>query len=236
MGDINWVLLLDYLRVVLSWPPMALIIALVAMFKFKSAIDDLLKRIIGGKFLGQEIQVAPPQVAPQGSVTAPDNLVPTQLADAPVSDATASGVPHLSGEEPLPPELANDPRARAAISWVRANPVQTVIEYKKVSAELSSERLFMRIFGTQISLLAFLASRNGEPVSALVLSIYHGEYQRLSGNAEYPFERYMDFLVGAGALEKIEGDIPQYRVTQFGVDFLGYIKAQYPLAWTQRAF
>ena len=46
----------------------------------------------------------------------------------------------------------------------------------------------------------------------------------------------MDFLIGAGALEKIEGDIPQYRVTQFGVDFLGYIKAQYPLAWTQRAF
>tara|TARA_Y100000296_G_scaffold66186_1_gene78137 strand:- start:1352 stop:1996 length:645 start_codon:yes stop_codon:yes gene_type:complete len=214
---------------------MALVIALVAMFKFKSAIDDLLKRIIGGKFLGQEIQVAPPQVAPQGSVTAPDNLVPP-LADSTVSDVSTNGVPHLSNDDPLPPELANDPRARSAISWVRANPVQTVVEYKKVSAELSSERLFMRIFGTQISLLVFLASRNGEPVSALVLSIYHGEYQRLSGNTEYPFERYMDFLIGAGALEKIEGDIPQYRVTQFGVDFLGYIKAQYPLAWTQRAF
>ncbi|MBO9535214.1 hypothetical protein [Herbaspirillum sp.] len=236
-------MLLEYLKVVFSWPPMAVVITLFAVFKFKAAIDDLLSRIVSGKILGQEIHAAPPKDAPQGSVNAPDVLVPP-VPDfvAPVGvgvalrDEPAVNEPHPPAEEPLPPELVNDPHARAAIAYVRENPAQTVIEYKKVMTALSSERLYVRIFGTQISVLVFLSSRNGGPVSAPALSAYHEEYQRLSDNMEYSFESYMDFLVGAGAVEKVEAAVPQYRMTPFGVEFLAYIRAQYPIAWMQRAF
>ncbi|MDR6582898.1 hypothetical protein HBH1_01168 [Herbaspirillum sp. BH-1] len=235
MSAINWTLLLEYFKVMFGWPPMALLISLVAMNKFKPAIDDLLMRLTSGEFLGQKIQAAAPKDSPQGAVTAPEPIVPSVDGHLSTKDQRAALKAQVE-EESLPAELANDPLARGAIAYVQENPVQTVIEYKRVAIALAAERLYAQIYGTQIALLGFVASRNGEPISGAALVIYHSEYRRLSGNNEYSFERYIHFLVVAGAIEKLDADTDQYRLTAFGADFLAYIKSQYPLVWSQRPF
>lgn len=137
----------------------------------------------------------------------------------------------------LPPELVGDSLAPAAVAYVRSNPAQTVIEYKRVLFAYNAERLFSRIYGTQIALLVFLASRPHAPAPLALLAQFHDEHQQKAGSTEYQLRDYVNFLVGFGVVA-VSGqeNAYEYRITQHGVEFLSYIKANYPASWNQRAF
>lgn len=231
MCAVDWHLLLEYLKVLLSWPPIALVIAVIFISRFRGAIDDLLKRLVEGNILGQAFKAVPPE-RQSGSTGATED----GLAKAAEASAQAP-VPQPNQTEQLPPELAGDPIASAAVAYVRSNPAQTVLEYKRVLFAYNSEKLFARIYGTQIELLEFLAARSGEPAPLALLVRFHEEHQQKAGSTGYPLRDYVSFLVNFGVIA-VSGpeNAFEYNVTQHGVEFLSYIKTNYPHNWNKRAY
>jgi hypothetical protein len=225
--EINWQVLLEYIKVALSWPPIALVIAILFITRFRSAIDDFLKRVVEGNIFGQAFKAVPPVQQIASSSETEDRL------------AVAAGAnPQPTGaQDQLPPELAGDPMAPAAVAYVQSNPAKTVIEYKRVFFAYNAERLFTRIYGTQVALLEFLASRPEAPTPLTLLAQFHAEHQQKAGSTEYQLRDYINFLVGYSVIA-VSGpeNAYEYKITQHGVEFLSYIKANYPTNWNQRAF
>lgn len=231
MCAIDWQMMLEYIKVLFSWPPVALVIAILFIAQFRGAIDDFLKRVVEGNILGQAFKAVPPQQSGSAGATEDRLAIAAEAAPQP-TEAQAEQALHQ-----LPPELAGDPQAAAAVAYVRNNPAQTVIEYKRILFAYNAERLFIRIYGTQIALLEFLASRPDTLAPLALLSHFHEEHQQKAGSTEYQLRDYVNFLVGFGvvAVSGLENAY-EYRITQHGVEFLSYIKANYPANWNQHAF
>lgn len=232
MRAIDWQVLLEYIKVLLSWPPIALVIAILFITRFRGAIDDFLKRVVEGNIFGQMFKAVPP---PQQ--TALPGATEDRLAMAAEANPQPNGAQADEGKDQLPPELAGDPLAPAAVAYVRNNPVQTVIEYKRILFAYNAERLFTRIYGTQVALLEFLASRPEAPAPLAMLVQFHEKHQKTAGSTEYQLRDYVHFLVDFGVIAVAgQENAYQYSITQHGVEFLSYIKANYPANWDQRAF
>jgi predicted transcriptional regulator len=224
-------MLLDYLKVVLSWPPMALVIVLVFFYRFKLAIEGLLGRVTEGEIFGQKIKAAAPSQSLESSST--DEYLTNIVESHPNADTQ----PIASVSEPLPDELADDPHAQIAIEWVKNNPIQTVIEYKKLMLHLGFERAFNMMYGTQISLLEFLALRPTDSISITQLSKFHMEHLSKVMGSNYQRQNYMNFLVINDLIREAPiADQQGYSITSHGIQFLAYIKATYPLGWFQRLY
>jgi hypothetical protein len=232
MCAIDWKMLLEYLKVFLSWPPVALLIAMLFVSRFRTAIDDFLKRLVEGNIFGQKFTAVPP---PQQKDNA--NPIEDPLALAAEASAQASTTGTLQTDEQLPPELTNEPFAREAINYARQHPVETVIEYRKLLFNYGAERLFARIYGTQISLLEFLKTKSGTPSSLAELMPFHDEHQRKAEDTSYQIRDYMNFLINWGVIAASgEENAHEYRIKDYGIEFLSYIKANYPLEWNKRAY
>lgn len=232
MCEPNWQLLLEYLKVLFSWPPIALVIAIIFIMRFQVAINGFLNRLEEGRIFGQTLKAAPPRQPLEVDGVAEDRL--TQAAAANPQMGAPS---EPKADASLPPELANDPQARVAIAYAQNNPVQTVIEYKRVHFGYNAERLFNLIYGTQVALLEFLATRPDQPATLAQLAQFHREHQAKSGRTDYQIRDYVNFLVSYGVIT-VEGPPDQqlYKINQHGVEFLSYIKANYPVIWNQRAW
>lgn len=230
MCEVNWVLLLEYAKLIFAWPPIALVIALVFFKRFQLSIQGFLNRAIEANVLGQTVKAAPPEVQREVQGTTEDRL--TQAAQS-TQGAGVTTPENVS----LPPELQNDPQAQLAITYVKNNPVQTVIEYKRLFFSYNCERLFNSIYGTQISLLEFLAARPTESVTLPEVAPFHSAHQALVGRTEYQLRDYVNFLLVFGVVSADGApESLRYRITQHGVEFLSYVKANYPSAWNQRAY
>ncbi len=219
---IDWGLTLEYIKVVLSWPPMAVLIVAVVIVRFQKPLEDLINRIEEGDIFGQTIK------APR----------PVQQVDK-VQDKLAEASKGQAAEEadaPLPPELLGDPNAHAAVEWVKNNPAQTVIEYKNLMFSYGAERVFNRIYGTQVEMLEYL-SHCENPVTLMQLNPFHERHQAIAGSHEYLLKDYVDFLVNFLVVQR-EGseNIQLYKITDQGIEFLSYIKKHYPMNWNQRLY
>jgi hypothetical protein len=235
MSESGWQLGLGYLRVLLGWPPVALVISIVFFVRFHAPISGLIARFRGGNIFGQTIEIAPPSQMAEPEGAGANDLLTRAVKEA--AGTKADGMEEVQPVKNLPSELANDPQAQAAIEWVKKNPEVTVVEYKRLVNQVAFERLYGMIYGTQISLLEFLAARPKEFTPLTQLSRFHLEYLSKLGATPYSREHYMDFLVAFSVIEQTE--TPQekaYRITPHGIQFLAYIKAAYPLAWYQKYF
>lgn len=231
MCEMNWQLLLEYLKVLSNWPIVTFVIIWLLTTKFRDSINGLINRLTEGIILGQTLKAAPPRQYPEAGATE-DRL--TQAAAGNLEDEVTR---EFKDSGSLPSELANDPGAQVAVSYVKKNPEATVIEYRRVLFGYHSERLFNIIYGTQIALLEFLALRTDQMATLPLLAQFHREHQVKSGLSEYQLRDYVGFLVSYGVLI-VEGpaDSQEYKISQNGVEFLSYIKANYPIAWNQRAW
>lgn len=224
MCEIDWKILLEYLKVILSWPPIALVIAMLLIPR--GAIGDFLKRVVQGNLFGQEFKAVLPTQQTEGNVSE-DGLTLAAKNNPPAQQET----------EVLPAELANEPYAQEAVNYVRHNPVETVIEYRQLSFNYNAERLFAKIYGTQISLLEFLASKPETTSNLGALVQFHDEHQRRTESTNYQIRDYMNFLISQGVVNVSgEENAHQYCITEHGIQFLSYIKANYPLAWNTRMY
>ena len=230
MCSIDWLVLLEYFKVILGWPPIALVLAVLFVNRFRRAIDDFLARLVEGNIFGQAFKAVPP---PQqfGAIAGPED----RLAAA--AGAAAAGAAQQNLPQTLPPELVADPLAPAAINYIKENPAQTLLEYKRILFSYHSERLFTRVYGTQLALLEYLKENGGRRSSLSELTKFHDEHQQKAGSSEYQLRDYIGFLVAFGVASVSGPDnAHEYAITENGVEFLSYIKANYPTNWNQRAF
>jgi len=238
MSAIDWAMVLEYLKVVFTWPLVVLVLGLVLTARFKEPIDfgirEIARRFTSGKFAGAEVNAAPP------SQDQPNKPEKSELEKATEGDQVPENLPAAADEgvpEQLPPELQNDPSAAAAIAYVKANPAETVVEYKKAVYQWKAERLFAHAYGTQIALLEFLSGAPEIPAPQSVLRQFYDEHIRRGGRPEYDFSEYLQFLANLEAIDLSYVDNTKHAtITTFGVEFLKYIKANYPGHWNQRQF
>ena len=207
---------------------MSVVIAIILIYRFRDAIDSFLKRLVEGNFFGQQFKAVPPSQLQRDTFPANRDGLATALPDAALTAAMA---------ETIPADLAQDPNAQAAIGFVRTNPVQTVVEYMRLSFNYNSERLFNRIYGTQIALLTRLSIHPEQSVKLSQLVEFHETHQTISGRTDYQIRDYIQFLISFGVVSRAGAlDDSDFRITQQGIQFLSYIKANYPTLWNQRTF
>lgn len=227
MCELNWALLLEYLKVILGWPPIALVIAIVFLLMFRIGIRDFLNRAIEANVFGQTVKASPPVEQQQEVKGVEEN----RLAQAAEAQTTQSS------ESDALLRLNNDPQAQIAINYVKSNPGQTVVEYRRLLFGYNCERLFNSIYGTQISLLEFLASRPTEIFTLPEIALFHTNHQALVGRTEYQLRDYINFLQVFEVMAAVSTPNNQrYKITEYGLEFLSYIKSNYPSAWNQRAY
>lgn len=233
MCQINWALLLEYGKVFFAWPPMAALIALAFFKRFRVSIQGFLDRAIEANVLGQTVKAAPP-AEPQRGV---QGVVEDRLTLAAEKQSTCGENVSAAANLHLPPELQNDPQAGLAITYVIKNPAETIVEYRRLLFDYNCERLFNSIYGTQISLLEFLAARPTEGITLPEIAPFHSAHQAFVGHTGYQLRDFVTFLLVFGVL-LAEGppENQRYRITQYGVEFLSYIKANYPTLWNLRPF
>ncbi len=232
MCKLDWLLLLEYIKVFLSWPPVALAIVALIAFRFRHAIDGFIARMVRGSFLGQSVEAVPPHEQNLGLKASSEDL----LNKAAASEKTTSSL--SSAEElVLPPELEGDPRSRDALNYIIKNPIETLLEYKRIHFSYQAERLFARIYGTQVALLLQLSGRPNEKLTLANLAKFHDEHQRLAKRTDYQLRQYVEFLVNFGVIVATgPSEAQSFNITQQGVEFISYIKANYPEDWDKRHF
>ena len=229
--SIDWMIVLEYLRVFLSWPVAVTLVVALLILHFKKNVAALIDRIEKADFPGGSISTPISQVQQQSVEPLPPAETPLQQAAeaAPVEPALQAG-----GAQPnieIEPEIAEViPDIPLLINYVLTNPGPTVSEYGRTVFALNSERAFNTIFGTQVAILEQLAT-TGQSMTRQEISPFHQKHQQLAGNANYTLDNYIAYMVRTALIELDPNNPGTYRATVFGLRFLNYIKTAYANRW-----
>jgi len=228
----NWPLVLEYLKVLLSWPPIVLILVIALMPKFVEPVATKIRALIKAKAAGTEWEFAqesqkvePPPVA--GQLGMPQGDEPGQPDQEQGSNASAvDPIPNQApNEDPLAEIVTNPEKARAEI-----------LKWWTVAA---SEQTFSVVYGTQIAMLHHLRLKASQGIGEAednLLQFYSAHKER-AAEAALPaaatWNDYLGFMTQVGLVRRdiIEG-VPTVRIQPFGAAFLGYIvQAKGPRAY-----
>lgn len=199
MCKFDWFLFLEYLKILLTWPPIVLGI----FWLFRADLASFLNRVIKGNFFGQSVEAAPLVTQNTSKSREPDIL-----------EEKVSQNNQGSGGDFIPPELKTEPHIDEWIAWVKHNPGYMIQEYRNVLFKYNAERLFNLIFGSQINMLTFLASHSNERFKLSDLSKFHKEFQEKTPDSPYQINEYMAFLVQWGLINQEESS--GYAITENG--------------------
>jgi len=215
-----WTGCTEILKIILSWPPIALLMLIIIISIFKDQIASLLGRVTSGKILGNEFQTAPINQLNEAAHIAKDSL----LAKAESVGIIKSKTDDL--ENKINSKLS-DP-ANPAIDYIINNPYETLNEYQRVLRSLNFEIILNRIFGTQIKLLELLASQPTMSFTPIQLYHFYQEHQKLIGSNDYQVRDYFNFLIQFNVIRVSGTDNNHtFSITEHGLDFLSYIKSNY---------
>lgn len=102
-------------------------------------------------------------------------------------------------------------------------------EYIKLFNRYQFERTFNIIFGTQIDLLEHLLIKGTSGERYIELRYFYDEFIRRTSLFSYKMEEYIGFLKIMGYVEYVgEGYKMIVKITEYGRNFLSYIKEQHP--------
>ena len=236
MCEIQWLTLLEYFKVLLSWPPLLFCGGLLVIKRFDKNIRELIDRVKSIGYPGGTATLS--EVAQKTEASSPSNIE-LPGADAP---PIAQQHPHQANEvvdRTFPPDLAAllpNADINAAIEYARLNPGPVVRDYVDLAMRAGFERTFNLIFGTQARLLDFLRTSGGaRPIPDV--APFFDEHKRLTGNENAALLDYMHFLLTQGLVENVgPAEGPLFRITDIGGRFLDYIKQYYGLRWDKQAF
>jgi hypothetical protein len=239
MCEINWNLVLEFTKVLLSAPPMTAAIAIFILLLFRKEIATKIRDLI--KASGAEFAQPQPQSSEANAFNEPTKVEITgeaktgqaQIIAAKGHLAFESGEPTVTKPWEMPDILKDDPYAEEQIQMAKDDPYSYVAKFKRVSFELHYERIFQWIYGTQVKLLQQLALTD-EAYSVNDLSKFDNEHLSLVGTGDKMY-MYMDFLKNWRLIaENKNGAHKAYRITEFGKSFLRYIVEQYPDHWDNK--
>lgn len=237
----------DMLQIILNnlpWP----IVFLVVVFMFRKTIKMLIDRIIKLKGGGVHIDMAP--VQPTATDSGPTGLkISKSLKTKTVPSPTNLNVKRedIQATNKMVDEETTNPRlkdiedslstisSRSIIIW--ENSIRedlnglNIEESKQIEILIKSlastqgtlyyESIHSIIWGSQLSLLRYLNSTS-EGSSLEVLKVFYdgGAARAPDVYANYSFEQYLEYLTASNLMEKYDN---RYLITQFGIDYLGYL-------------
>lgn len=250
MCEVDWAMLLEYLKVLFSWPPVLAVLLYWFIKRFTEQISALISKIKGFKLPGGS-EVTLSEIEQQQEIALPPTLdfpglgIPVETSNghadllAPNATMEAQGGPsidfsYMARTQALYPNVDPD----AAVRWMHHNPGPALDDYIDKTFQLHCERTFNIIFGTQVLVLVFLdnpALTSASPAADLV-SLYERHLELTSGSGR-SLNDFLEFLVIRSLVVNIgppEG--PLYLITKAGSEFLRHIKQYYPLQWNTKEF
>ncbi len=253
MCQIDWNLVLEYLKVVLSWPPVTALLLVLFVRRFSSELSKLIDRVRGLKLPGGSEVVLNEIEQQQEFATPPSLLFPSAAesstprrmhADLTAPSPTLEMAGHADGfvdrtytdrVRALYPAVNAD----AVVEWLHFNPGPSLDDYVDKVFQLQSERTFNIIFGTQILALVLMddPARAGPVPGADFASLYSRHVELTGGSPGRLLSEFLGFLVVSGLAQNVgtvEG--PLYQITENGREFLLYIRSHYPLQWNEKPF
>ena len=228
--DVDWQILLEYLRVLLSWPAITLFLLMFVLQRFRRDISALLSRTTGADLFGQKLQFAHEQGVPirQPPAVAGHEELGPKIAEKPVttngrvepSPQPSAGPASPSGTDGVK-RAAHDPdeAARQIVTWWLA---------------AKHESILNRIYGTQLRALSILDAKDTLGETRANLSPYYSEHERLSAAGRFAPSSapdYIAFLTSMNGLARIEGDgdDAKFFITPAGKVFIQYLRQNYPV-------
>lgn len=187
-------LILYYLQILLTWPVIGGIIAIVFLKMFREPLSDFFQRIVRGQLYGVSIEASTPSEQQE--------------------------------------KVGKEPKVQSATdleTYVQNNPKEAIKEYLKVINWYWFERIYNAIYGTQITLLEHLAVKIENGDLYINLFPFYSEFQNRSKLYNIQMADYLGFLKNMVLIEILNiGTDLKVRITPRGLDFLSYVKGQYP--------
>lgn len=121
--------------------------------------------------------------------------------------------------------------------YIKDHPKEVIKEYLRLLNGYWFERAFNIIYGTQMDLLEYLSTKGTKGENYINLVSFYNEFVKRSGLASTQMADYLGFLKDMRFIEFVEENKTwSVKITAYGVDFLSYIKGQYPSSYRYRAF
>lgn len=191
-------MVLNFLRVLLDWPAVALIVAILVSRWLRTPLAGLLNRV--GVVEGYGIRVA----------TTPD---PSQQQH--------------EAREGLQPKTEH-----AALEYIRTHPEEIAKHQVRLYNSYWFERAFNLIYGSQLDLLEHLQSKGDVGEKYVNLLPFFQAFLKRGGTPNTQLADYLEFLRSMKFIEYYDRDGEQHaRITPYGVDFLSYLRAEYPAGY-----
>lgn len=229
MCNVDWKMLLEYLRVLLNWPPVIGVLGAWTMYLFRHEIRAKLKTLHQVKLAGQEATFAE-QTQPE---------TPVAEVKLPGDDAPQEVVPQLAINYEYSQEallIAGTAEAmQRGMHWAHTNPGPTVDEFMRMSEKLFYEKIFVLIFGSQVAALAH-AAKWGTPQNISTLQAFADLHkERSQPPVHSTLEEFTGYLFSQELLMHVDPPGANLTcVTVRGQRFLAYIQAEYPHLWNNK--
>lgn len=132
---------------------------------------------------------------------------------------------------------AGHPQPDEFEKYIRENPKAVLTEYLRVFNGYRFERACNIIYGTQVDLLEYLSTKGTDGEKYVNLNQFYNEFLKRSNVATTQMADYIGFLKEMQFIEYLESsnDIT-VRITPLGINFLSYIKVQYPTSYKYKPF
>ena len=121
------------------------------------------------------------------------------------------------------------------IQYVQQNAARVVEEYLRVFNGYRYERAFNLIYGTQMDMLQYLATKGTGGEAYTNLAVFYEEFRKRTTDTKYQMPDYVRFLQTMGFIEYF-GAEPNFRVriSPSGLGFLSYVRGEYPVIYDKR--
>jgi len=125
-----------------------------------------------------------------------------------------------------------------AIKFIVNEPEKALNEYLRIHNLYKFEKAFTNIFGTQINLLEYLTSKADEGEKLVNLHIFYENFTKKAISYTQTFNQYLFFLESWKFIQIItrKDNEKIVKITPHGLEFLSYIKNQYPTRYEHRPF
>ena len=121
--------------------------------------------------------------------------------------------------------------------YIKDNPKEVIVEYGRLLNGYRFERAFNIIYGTQMDLLEYLSTKGTAGENYINLVSFYNEFVKRSGLSSTQMADYLGFLKDMRFIELAEQNkVWNVKISAYGVDFLSYIKGQYPSSYRYRPF
>lgn len=225
MCSIDYKILLEYLKVFLSWPPLIFILCCIAIYSFKPEIAFFITKIKEWKFPGV-------------TVTAFD------LPQKPVGESSVFlGNSNEVKNDKVDEEIEQlDSAARDRLTYIKKNPVAMLHFVDKLDKEFRFEKIFNVIYGSQMEFLDLLVTvlPEGSATDKTAMERCFKRHLDLTAPNKPPFDKYIEFLIQSKLIhvsyDPASPGSPFYLATNLGREFLAYIKKTYPAIWDRRPY